>query len=41
MRNAVSWAICRIVLSRMGADILCREDISRSIVESFLKYTAL
>jgi len=24
VRNAVSWAICRIVLSRMGADILCK-----------------
>lgn len=24
VRNAVSWAICRIVLSRNGADILCR-----------------
>jgi len=24
VRNAVSWTICRIVFSRMGADILCR-----------------
>ena len=24
VRNAVSWAICRIVLSRNGADILCK-----------------
>jgi hypothetical protein len=39
VRNAVSWAICRIVLSRSGAEVLCREEITRSIVESFLKYS--
>ena len=39
MRNAVSWAICRIVLSRLGADILCRYEITQFIVDSFLKYT--
>ena len=37
----MSWAICRIVLSRNGADILCREEITKAIVEAFLKYSAL
>lgn len=41
VRNAVSWAICRIVLSRNGAEILCHEEITKSIVESFLKYSSL
>ena len=25
----------------MGADILCKEEIAKTIVESFLKYTSL
>lgn len=32
VRNAVSWAICRLVLSRTGAEILCREEITGKIV---------
>ena len=41
VRNAVSWSICRIVLSRTGSDILCNEEITQKIVESFLKHTKL
>ena len=39
VRNAVSWTICRIVLSRLGTDILCKNGITPTIIESFLKYS--
>lgn len=41
VRNAVSWTICRIVLSRMGTEILCKNGITPTIIESFMKYSAL
>lgn len=41
VRNAVSWAICRIVLSRIGTEILCKNGITPTIIESFLKYSSL
>lgn len=41
VRNAISWAICRIVLSRAGTEILCKNNITGTIIESFLKYSSL
>jgi hypothetical protein len=36
----MSWAICRMVLSRLGVEILCKNGITPAIIESFLKYSA-
>jgi hypothetical protein len=37
----MSWTICRIVLSRTGVDILCRNGITPAIISSFLKYSEI
>lgn len=39
VRNAISWTLCRIVLSRTGTEILCKNSITPTIIESFLKYS--
>jgi len=38
-REAVAWCINRIISGRDGVDILCKSEIVKSMVESFLKFT--
>lgn len=38
-REACGWALCRIVTGRDGVDTLCISNLTRVMIESFMKYT--
>ncbi len=38
-REACAWAIYRITTARDGVDILCKSNLTKKMIDSFMKYT--